>query len=100
MSAPPFDICFDWIQKYVHRIKDIYFFLKTYYFLFYSSTDEDTSPYTPYVFLYNTGQVDDDKPVRVVSSCRLGIYSFPFDVQNCTLTFGSFIHLGKAGQIL
>ncbi|XP_029285092.1 LOW QUALITY PROTEIN: 5-hydroxytryptamine receptor 3A-like [Cottoperca gobio] len=54
--------------------------------------DEDTSPKTPYIYLYNTGHVFDDKPVRVVSSCRLVIYTFPFDVQNCSLTFGSYLH--------
>uniref|UniRef100_UPI0037E91D76 5-hydroxytryptamine receptor 3A-like n=1 Tax=Semicossyphus pulcher TaxID=241346 RepID=UPI0037E91D76 len=54
--------------------------------------DEDKSPNTPYVYLYNTGHVYDDKPVRVVSSCRLVIYIFPFDIQNCTLSFGSYLH--------
>ncbi|XP_070765021.1 5-hydroxytryptamine receptor 3A-like [Enoplosus armatus] len=54
--------------------------------------DEDKSPKTPYVYLYNTGRVFDDKPIRVVSSCRLVIYTFPFDIQNCTLTFGSYLH--------
>ncbi|XP_067454270.1 5-hydroxytryptamine receptor 3C-like [Thunnus thynnus] len=57
--------------------------------------DEDKSPKTPYVYLLNTGQVYDDKPVRVISSCRLGIYTFPFDIQNCTLTFGSYLHFGS-----
>ncbi|XP_070765024.1 5-hydroxytryptamine receptor 3A-like [Enoplosus armatus] len=54
--------------------------------------DEDKSPKTPYVYLYNTGRVFDDNPIRVVSSCRLVIYTFPFDIQNCTLTFGSYLH--------
>ncbi|XP_040897262.1 5-hydroxytryptamine receptor 3A-like isoform X1 [Toxotes jaculatrix] len=54
--------------------------------------DEDKSPKTPYVYLYNTGRVFDDKPVRVVSSCRLEIYTFPFDIQSCSLTFGPYLH--------
>uniref|UniRef100_A0A8C6Q5V3 5-hydroxytryptamine receptor 3A-like n=1 Tax=Nothobranchius furzeri TaxID=105023 RepID=A0A8C6Q5V3_NOTFU len=54
--------------------------------------DEDKSPKTPYVYLDNTGHVYDDKPLRVVSSCQLGIYNFPFDIQNCSLTFGSYLH--------
>ncbi|XP_051231897.1 5-hydroxytryptamine receptor 3A isoform X1 [Dicentrarchus labrax] len=54
--------------------------------------DEDKSPKTPYVYLDNNGRVYDYKPIRVVSSCRLGIYTFPFDVQNCSLTFGSYLH--------
>lgn len=58
--------------------------------------EEDKSPKTPFVYLYNTGHVFDDKPIRVVSSCRLEIYTFPFDVQNCSLTFGPYIHFGEA----
>ncbi|XP_054872387.1 5-hydroxytryptamine receptor 3A-like [Amphiprion ocellaris] len=53
---------------------------------------EDGSPRIPYVYLNNTGHVYDDKPVKVVSSCQLGIYTFPFDIQNCSLTFGSYLH--------
>ncbi|XP_028259739.1 uncharacterized protein LOC114434618 [Parambassis ranga] len=55
--------------------------------------DDNNFPITPYVYLSNTGHVFDDKPIRVVSSCPLGIYTFPFDVQNCTLTFGSYLHV-------
>uniref|UniRef100_A0A3P8RV02 Uncharacterized protein n=1 Tax=Amphiprion percula TaxID=161767 RepID=A0A3P8RV02_AMPPE len=63
-----------------------------YQILFYSSIGEDGSPRIPYVYLNNTGHVYDDKPVKVVSSCQLGIYTFPFDIQNCSLTFGSYLH--------
>lgn len=62
----------------------------------FTSMEEDKSPVTPYVYLYNTGRVYDDKPVRVVSSCRLEIYTFPFDVQNCSLTFEPYLHFGEA----
>ncbi|KAM4740045.1 5-hydroxytryptamine receptor 3A-like [Anableps anableps] len=61
--------------------------------------DENKSPQTPYVYLYNTGYVFDDKPIRVVSSCKLEIYNFPFDIQNCTLTFGSYLHFASEIQI-
>ncbi|XP_037626102.1 5-hydroxytryptamine receptor 3A-like [Sebastes umbrosus] len=54
--------------------------------------EEEMSPKSPYVYLYNTGFVYDDKPIRVVSSCQLEIYNFPFDIQNCSLTFGSYLH--------
>ncbi|XP_054645680.1 5-hydroxytryptamine receptor 3A-like [Dunckerocampus dactyliophorus] len=53
---------------------------------------EDESPQTTYVSLHNTGDVFDNKPIRVVSSCRMLIYTFPFDVQNCSLTFQSYLH--------
>lgn len=63
-----------------------------------SSMEEDKSIKTPYVYLYSTGRVFDDKPMRVVSACRLGIYTFPFDIQNCTLTFGSYLYSSKFDQ--
>uniref|UniRef100_A0A671Z3Q1 Uncharacterized protein n=1 Tax=Sparus aurata TaxID=8175 RepID=A0A671Z3Q1_SPAAU len=58
--------------------------------------DENTAPEVPYVYLYSNGAVHDAKPVRVVSSCNLDIYTFPFDIQNCTLTFNSYLHYCKA----
>lgn len=62
--------------------------------------DEDNSPVAPYVYLHNTGRVYDDRPIRAVITCRLVIYTFPFDVQNCSLTFGSYLHSGKlAAQV-
>lgn len=61
--------------------------------------EEDTSPKAPFVYLSNTGGVYDDKPIRVVSSCKLEIYTFPFDIQNCTLTFGSYMHFGEAAAV-
>ena len=57
--------------------------------------DEDQSPVTPYVYLDDQGHVYDDKPLRVVSSCNLRLLYFPFDVQNCSLTFGSYLHFGE-----
>ncbi|XP_028443534.1 5-hydroxytryptamine receptor 3A-like [Perca flavescens] len=61
--------------------------------------DENTAPFVPYVYLYSNGLVHDAQPVRVVSSCNLDIYTFPFDVQNCTMTFGSYIHLAMDMKI-
>ncbi|XP_039888111.1 5-hydroxytryptamine receptor 3A-like isoform X2 [Simochromis diagramma] len=62
--------------------------------------DEASSTKTPYVYLYNTGHVYDDKPITVVTSCQLGIYTFPFDIQNCSLTFGSYIHFATDIQMI
>lgn len=75
----------------------VYFYIFLFISIF-SSMEEDKSPQAPYVYLYNTGLVYDDKPVRVVSSCRLVIYTFPFDIQNCSLTFGSYLHFGKSAN--
>ncbi|XP_074492809.1 5-hydroxytryptamine receptor 3A-like [Sebastes fasciatus] len=54
--------------------------------------DENTAPSVPYMYVYNDGSVHDSHPVKVVSSCNLDIYTFPFDIQNCTFTFNSYIH--------
>ncbi|XP_053316338.1 5-hydroxytryptamine receptor 3A-like [Spea bombifrons] len=53
--------------------------------------DEDKSPHLPYLLVDHTGRVRYLKPLRVVSSCNLSIFRFPFDIQNCSLTFGSFL---------
>ncbi|XP_023195564.1 5-hydroxytryptamine receptor 3E [Xiphophorus maculatus] len=54
--------------------------------------EENKAPSVPYVYLFNDGTVRDSFPVRVVSSCNLIIYTFPFDIQNCSLTFNSYIY--------
>uniref|UniRef100_A0A3P8RU68 Uncharacterized protein n=3 Tax=Amphiprion percula TaxID=161767 RepID=A0A3P8RU68_AMPPE len=62
--------------------------------------DENTAPPVPYVYLYSDGVVRDAQPVKIISSCNLDIYTFPFDIQNCTLTFNSYIHYAKDIKIL
>ncbi|CAL8253077.1 unnamed protein product [Merluccius merluccius] len=56
---------------------------------------ENTAPSVPYVHVLSDGMIHDSSPVRVVSSCNLNIYTFPFDVQNCTFTFNSYTHSTK-----
>ncbi|XP_019730707.1 5-hydroxytryptamine receptor 3A-like [Hippocampus comes] len=63
------------------------------------SMERNSAQFTPYTYVYHDGTVFDLQPVRVVSSCRLDIYTFPFDVQNCTLTFNSYLHSLPAIQI-
>uniref|UniRef100_A0A9R1SDW6 5-hydroxytryptamine receptor 3A n=2 Tax=Cyprinus carpio TaxID=7962 RepID=A0A9R1SDW6_CYPCA len=52
--------------------------------------DENKVPDTYYLYLEYTGKVMDDLPFHVISSCNLDIYTFPFDIQNCTFTFNSY----------
>ncbi|XP_055077342.1 5-hydroxytryptamine receptor 3A-like [Periophthalmus magnuspinnatus] len=54
--------------------------------------DENKAPFVPYLYLFSNGRINDASPVKVVSSCNLDIYTFPFDIQNCTLTFNSYLH--------
>ncbi|XP_053734812.1 5-hydroxytryptamine receptor 3E-like isoform X2 [Synchiropus splendidus] len=62
--------------------------------------DENSAPEVPYLYLHSNGAIHDSQPVRVVSSCNLNIYTFPFDIQKCTLTFNSYIHLAMDIKIL
>ncbi|XP_063058148.1 5-hydroxytryptamine receptor 3A-like [Engraulis encrasicolus] len=59
------------------------------------SVDENNAPETFYLYVSHTGEVMDMMPVEVVSSCTLDIYEFPFDSQNCSYTFRSWIHNGE-----
>uniref|UniRef100_A0A3B3UTU9 5-hydroxytryptamine receptor 3A-like n=1 Tax=Poecilia latipinna TaxID=48699 RepID=A0A3B3UTU9_9TELE len=58
--------------------------------------EENKAPSVPYVYLFNDGTMSNSFPVRVVSSCNLNIYTFPFDIQNCSLTFNSYIYYGES----
>lgn len=59
------------------------------------SVDDDVSQACPYVYVNHTGNIRWDRMLRLVSACNLKIFSFPFDVQNCTFTFGSYLHTSK-----
>ncbi|XP_063056329.1 5-hydroxytryptamine receptor 3A-like [Engraulis encrasicolus] len=54
--------------------------------------EANTGPETYFVYLHSDGTVHDWLPVRVVSSCNMDIYTFPFDTQNCSYTFNSYLH--------
>uniref|UniRef100_A0AAQ4R0L1 5-hydroxytryptamine receptor 3A-like n=2 Tax=Gasterosteus aculeatus aculeatus TaxID=481459 RepID=A0AAQ4R0L1_GASAC len=50
---------------------------------------------SPYVSLDDRGFVVLRSNMVVVSSCRMEVYKFPFDVQNCKLSFKSIAHTSK-----
>ncbi|XP_046899121.1 5-hydroxytryptamine receptor 3A [Hypomesus transpacificus] len=54
--------------------------------------DVGKSPDIPYVYVGHNGLVRNYKPIQVVTACTLNIYNFPFDLQNCSLTFQSWLH--------
>ncbi|XP_040833203.1 5-hydroxytryptamine receptor 3B [Ochotona curzoniae] len=54
--------------------------------------DTERSPDLPYVYVNSSGTIKNSKPIQVVSACGLETYAFPFDVQNCSLTFNSILH--------
>ncbi|XP_066503163.1 5-hydroxytryptamine receptor 3A-like [Hoplias malabaricus] len=61
----------------------------------YEFVDDDVSQACPYVYVNHTGHIRYDRMLRLVSACNLEIFSFPFDIQNCTFTFGSYMHTIK-----
>ncbi|XP_023686336.2 5-hydroxytryptamine receptor 3A [Paramormyrops kingsleyae] len=58
----------------------------------YEFVDDDVSQQCPYVYVNHTGHIRYDRMLRLVSACNLEIFNFPFDIQNCSLTFGSYMH--------
>lgn len=54
--------------------------------------DVERSPDLPYVYVNSSGTIRNHKPIQVVSACSLQTYAFPFDIQNCSLTFNSILH--------
>ncbi|XP_063797959.1 5-hydroxytryptamine receptor 3B [Pseudophryne corroboree] len=54
--------------------------------------EDGKSPDLPYVYVSSSGTIRNYKPMQVVSACSLETYAFPFDIQNCSLTFSSCLH--------
>ncbi|PWA24662.1 hypothetical protein CCH79_00016172 [Gambusia affinis] len=63
--------------------------------LYNSADDEFSSSMETNVVLRNDGQVTWDQPAITKSSCSVDVVFFPFDVQQCHLTFGSWTHNGN-----
>lgn len=63
--------------------------------LHHSADDEFSSSMETNVVLRNDGQVMWDQPAITKSSCSVDVAHFPFDLQECHLTFGSWTHNGN-----
>ncbi|CAH2324603.1 5-hydroxytryptamine receptor 3A-like [Pelobates cultripes] len=64
------------------------------YELIESSETDDKPIVIPYYIVYNYGDLTQFKPLRIVSTCTVNIFKFPFDTQTCDLTLGSFVYSG------
>ncbi|KAA8581358.1 hypothetical protein FQN60_002939 [Etheostoma spectabile] len=58
-------------------------------------TEKDKAPPSPYLTINNKGDVEVQNDQVLVSTCRMQIYNFPFDIQSCNLSFKSIIHTAK-----
>ncbi|XP_044133590.1 5-hydroxytryptamine receptor 3A-like [Bufo gargarizans] len=54
--------------------------------------DAGKLPEDSYVYIDSTGKVYNNKPFQIQSTCTFDIYYFPFDRQNCSITFTSWTH--------
>ncbi|XP_029954725.1 5-hydroxytryptamine receptor 3A-like [Salarias fasciatus] len=54
--------------------------------------EKDKTPMSPYLKVDFEGSVEYSNEQVVVSSCKMHVYRFPFDVQKCNLSFMSLIH--------
>ncbi|CAK6980236.1 neuronal acetylcholine receptor subunit alpha-9-like [Scomber scombrus] len=63
--------------------------------LYNSADDEFSSSMETNVVLRHDGQVMWDQPAITKSSCSVDVAFFPFDKQQCHLTFGSWTHNGN-----
>ncbi|XP_030580113.1 5-hydroxytryptamine receptor 3A-like [Archocentrus centrarchus] len=55
-------------------------------------TEKDKAAASPYLFIHSDGGVYYKNEQVVVSTCRMHVYKFPFDIQSCNLTFKSVLH--------
>ncbi|XP_028264063.1 5-hydroxytryptamine receptor 3A-like [Parambassis ranga] len=58
----------------------------------YEMTQKDESPYNPYVYIFHDGTVATEQDVKVVSTCKMDVYKFPFDTQSCNISVSSAMH--------
>lgn len=70
------------------------------HFRHHSADDEFSSSMETNVVLRNDGQVMWDQPAITKSSCSVDVAFFPFDVQECHLTFGSWTHNGNQMDLI
>lgn len=71
----------------------LYFILEAYLLVY--RTERDKAPPTPYLQITHMGTVELTNDQVLLSTCRMHVYKFPFDIQICNLTFKSVIHSGE-----
>ncbi|XP_075948922.1 5-hydroxytryptamine receptor 3A-like [Anarhichas minor] len=58
-------------------------------------TEKDKAPPSPYLTINDKGAVEVHNDQVLVSTCRMHIYKFPFDIQRCNLSFKSVVHTAR-----
>ncbi|XP_038592501.1 5-hydroxytryptamine receptor 3A-like [Micropterus salmoides] len=55
-------------------------------------TEMDKAPPSPYIRIFWNGWVVRLNDMVLVSTCKMQVYKFPFDIQSCNISFKSAIH--------
>ncbi|XP_035525083.1 5-hydroxytryptamine receptor 3A-like [Morone saxatilis] len=55
-------------------------------------TEKDKAPPSPYLVVTNNGTIEMTNDQVIISTCRMHVYKFPFDIQSCNLSFKSVVH--------
>uniref|UniRef100_A0A8C4IVG7 5-hydroxytryptamine receptor 3A n=1 Tax=Dicentrarchus labrax TaxID=13489 RepID=A0A8C4IVG7_DICLA len=58
-------------------------------------TEKDKAPPTPYLWVSNDGFIEVTNDQVIISTCRMHVYKFPFDIQSCNISVKSVIHSDK-----
>ncbi|XP_015237509.1 PREDICTED: 5-hydroxytryptamine receptor 3A-like isoform X1 [Cyprinodon variegatus] len=58
----------------------------------YEMIEKDNSPGNPNVVVNFDGTVIAGDDIRVVSTCKMDVYKFPFDTQQCNISLGSGVY--------
>ncbi|XP_077959925.1 uncharacterized protein LOC120819780 [Gasterosteus aculeatus] len=58
----------------------------------YEMTQKDESPQNPYMYVSYDGTVSSEEEMKVVSTCKMDVHKFPFDIQRCNISIGSAVH--------
>lgn len=64
----------------------------------YHRTEKDKAPPSPLLTIHSDGLVRAQNDQMLVSTCRMRIHKFPFDVQICNLSFKSVVHSGQCAN--
>lgn len=64
----------------------------------YRADDDFSGPMDTNVRLHYNGEITWDTPAITKSSCEVDVSYFPFDSQECNLTFGSWTYNGNQVQ--
>ncbi|MEQ2284524.1 hypothetical protein AMECASPLE_022548 [Ameca splendens] len=55
-------------------------------------TEQDRASPSPYLSIRSHGWVEFKNNQVVISSCKMQVYRFPFDIQSCNISFKSIMH--------